>query len=206
MLRITLKIARGLDTCQVGYSKLARHLGGVRKYGRDKPVPLTVVLDVLGLNIALWCLGHTLEDSARLDRLFAADCAEHMLKHFAEDYPTTVGRLQGLIEGARRFAKGEISETELEAIRSEVHESVTGPLGSPDSLEVAIDSSMCCAGAAPCAPWVAGQALLAIDFKIDQDGWSRKSYEERRDDRTAMRKAEERWQEARLREYLEGGE
>ena len=83
---------------------------------------------------------------------------------------------------------------------------MTGPRGNPEGLEVAIDSSMCCAGAAPCAPWVAGQALLAIDFQIDQDGWSHKSYEERRDECSAAAEAEERWQEARLREYLEGGE
>ena len=204
MLHVTLEIARGTEQGKSDRQKLAKHVGGVRKYGRKTPIPLTVVLDVLGLNTALWWLEHTLEDSARIDRLLAADYAEHMLKHFEEGCQKAVGRLKELIEAARRFARGEILEPEIEAVRSEVHECLTGPPGNPDSFEAAIGATMCCSSpdGMAAAAWTAGQGSLAINFKTDENGWSRKSYEERRDDCKSACDAERRWQEERLREYL----
>lgn len=50
--------------CKEGYAKLARHLGGVDKYGKETPIPLGVILDSNGLDDTIWCLRCTNEPSA----------------------------------------------------------------------------------------------------------------------------------------------
>ncbi len=50
-------------------------------------------------------------------RLFAADCAEHVLHLFEAKYPND-DRPRKAIDAARAFARGEISSTELTAART----------------------------------------------------------------------------------------
>ncbi len=72
----TFALLRTHDACNSGYRKLAKHLGGVTKYGRDKPIPLLTVLDSNGLDDTLWCLEAALEPWKR-EAAFIADCAKH---------------------------------------------------------------------------------------------------------------------------------
>ncbi len=82
----TFALLRQYSACEGGYRKLARHLGGVAKYGRDKPILLTVILDSNGLDDTLWCLRALVEPWDRKLRLYAADCAK---RHGSYDYLDT---------------------------------------------------------------------------------------------------------------------
>ncbi len=72
----TFALLRQHGACENGYRKLAKHLGGVTEYGRDKPILLTVILDSSGLDDTLWCLRALVEPWDRKLRLYAADCAK----------------------------------------------------------------------------------------------------------------------------------
>lgn len=63
MLNITFRRAKDIGACVDSYRKVAKVLGGVKKYGLDTPIPLTVVMDVCGADDAIWCMRATLEDS-----------------------------------------------------------------------------------------------------------------------------------------------
>ena len=65
------------DACNSGYRKLAKHLGGVIKYGRNKPIPLLTILDNNGLDDALWSLRATVEPWKQ-EAAFMGDCIGHV--------------------------------------------------------------------------------------------------------------------------------
>lgn len=107
MITTTFKLAKGDRACRESYMKFARHVGGIRKYGEDTPIPLTDIADVCSLGDALWCLRCTeqTEETKRLARLLAADYAEHVLLFFEEKYPDD-DRPRKAIEVTRLYAKG----------------------------------------------------------------------------------------------------
>lgn len=45
MLYTTFALLREHRACESGYRKLAKSLGGIDTYGRDRPIPLTAILD-----------------------------------------------------------------------------------------------------------------------------------------------------------------
>ncbi len=53
-----------------GYDKLAQHLGGVTKHGKNTPISLAVIARSNGLDDALWCLRATNEDYDTVVRPF----------------------------------------------------------------------------------------------------------------------------------------
>ena len=112
MLHTTFDLLRREEACRSGYLKLARSLGGVRKYGRKTPIALTAVLDSNGLEDALWCLRATIEPSDRLARIFACNCAERV-RHLTNDR-----RSRDAVAVARKYADGEATEVELDAAES----------------------------------------------------------------------------------------
>lgn len=124
MLHTTFKLLKLHGACGqepgsgVGYDKLASHLGGTAKYGKNTPIPLTEVLDSNGLDDALWCLRAVLPteeaDRDREARLLACDYAEHVLPLFEEQYPGD-SRVRDCIATARRFALGQATQSELDA-------------------------------------------------------------------------------------------
>lgn len=57
MLHTTFRKAGEAGACKSSYRKFARYKGGIEKWGLDTPIPLSEVLDVCGLEDALWCLG-----------------------------------------------------------------------------------------------------------------------------------------------------
>jgi hypothetical protein len=63
---------------------MARHVGGIDAYGRDTPIHLSLVLDVLGFDDALWAL--YVADEVRW-RHYALDCATHVLPIFEGRFP-----------------------------------------------------------------------------------------------------------------------
>ena len=113
MLYTTFRLAKEAGVSCNSYHRFAQHKGGVDKWGGDTPIPLTEVLDVLGLDDALWCLRCTTEPSDRFSRLLACEYAEHVLPVF-ESYCPEDNRPRCLIEVTRKFADGQATMAELQ--------------------------------------------------------------------------------------------
>ncbi|GAH17203.1 unnamed protein product, partial [marine sediment metagenome] len=90
--------------CKDRYRHLAKALGGIRKYGRTKPINLLAILEHNGLDDFFWVLG-IIKDHQIL-RAMAADFAESVLPIFEKQYPADK-RPREAIEVARRYARGE---------------------------------------------------------------------------------------------------
>ena len=112
MLHTTFNMAKQARACVTSYRKLAKHLGGIDKYGADTPIPLDVIVESNGLADAIWALQCTIEDSTAISRLFAVDCAEHVLPIYEAKYPND-GRVRACIETTRRYLAGKATLVEL---------------------------------------------------------------------------------------------
>jgi hypothetical protein len=117
-LTTTFALLREHNACKEGYGKLAKHLGGVTKYGRDMPIPLAVILESNGLDDTIWSLSAVpLEQTAerdRIARLFACDCAESVLHIYEAAYPGD-DRPRTAITTARQYAVGDAVNDQLAA-------------------------------------------------------------------------------------------
>src|ERR1700693_1097961 len=107
----TLKALRAANACTDRYTHLRKALGP--KYGDNKPVTMTQILDLNGVDDCLWAIINT-QKADRLLRLFACDCAEHVLPIFEKQYPDDK-RPRNCIVVSRRFANGEATEAERDA-------------------------------------------------------------------------------------------
>lgn len=80
----TLNLIRAAKPCEDGWRKLLSGLGKTR--ADDEPLPLLSVLDINGLDDALWVLSYAMPDD-RLSRHFQAWCAEQVLHLFETERP-----------------------------------------------------------------------------------------------------------------------
>ena len=108
----TFALAAKAKACQPSIYKMAKYLGGIKKYGENTPIPLSLVLKVCGLRDAIWALQITIQPVDKEARLFAADCAEHVLPLFETLYPND-NRPRLAITAARQYANGEITLEQL---------------------------------------------------------------------------------------------
>jgi len=148
---------------------MAKALGGVKKYGKDTPVPLDKILGVCGLDAALWCLRCILEPADREIRLLACDFAEHTISIFEEKYPNNKQPRQ-IIEISHKFAEGKATQRELDAAWAAVTDAATDAFwadedaardavwAAEDAAWAAVDATEAAAGAAEDAAWVAADA------------------------------------------------
>jgi hypothetical protein len=113
-LTTTFKLLREHGACTDGYRKLAKHLGSVEAYGVTTPINLLTVLDSNGLDDTLWCLLATEQNSDKVSRLFAADCAEAVLHLFEAEHPGDK-RPREAIQAARDYAHGLIGDAARDA-------------------------------------------------------------------------------------------
>jgi hypothetical protein len=97
-------------------------------HGPNTLIPLTVVLDALGLYAALWALRWVpqaeVAERNRIARLFAADCAERVLPLFEHEFPDEKWPRR-TIEAARWFAGKPANRgfyKDREAVREEAWE------------------------------------------------------------------------------------
>jgi len=111
MLTTTFRLAKEAGACVASYKRFAKHVGGITKYGKDTPIQIIDILDVMGLGDALWCLCCTQEkpEADYKARIFAADCAEHVLHIYEDKYPDDK-RPREAIQAARLFAEGKIED------------------------------------------------------------------------------------------------
>jgi len=177
-LHTTFTLLRERGACPEGYRTLAKHLGGVERYGANKPIPLLTVLESNGLRDALWCLRAILPGEAaereRIGSAFACDCAEHVLWVW-EKYNPNDRAPHRAIEVRRRFADGQATREELNT--------------AIDAAEVAVAGA---AGAAWAAAAEAAEAAWAAGAEAAATGAA------------AAEAAERAWQTERLRYYLGG--
>ncbi|MDV7400306.1 hypothetical protein RZS08_53320, partial [Arthrospira platensis SPKY1] len=52
----TFELLRKNGACKKRYRHLAKALGGITKYGRRKPIPLTLIMEHNGIDDTLWAL------------------------------------------------------------------------------------------------------------------------------------------------------
>jgi hypothetical protein len=171
----TFALCRKAYACAPGYKQLAKNLGGIRRYGKDKPIPLASVLESNGLDDALWVLQNARagKDAERIAYLFAADCAARVLEFFEREYPND-SRPREAIMTARRFARGQATVKELDAAVAAARVAACVAVAA---ARVAAGAAVAAAGAA----WVAAGAAAGA-------AWV----------------AEAKWQEKQLRAYLAG--
>ncbi len=100
MLNTTFALAKKSGACTEGYRKLANALGGITKYGKDTPIPLSKIIEINGLQDAIWALRCTIEPSENILIEFACRCAEHVLHFYEDKYPDDK-RPRQAIEAAR---------------------------------------------------------------------------------------------------------
>ena len=108
-MKTTLNAIRACSPCERGWKKLLNGLGKTAAY--DDPLSLIVILDINGLDDALWCLravsGHDKEI-----RLFAVWCARQV-QHLTSDKRSVTA-----IDVAERFANGDATKEDLDAARA----------------------------------------------------------------------------------------
>ena len=80
----TLSAIREASPCHDGWTKLLKGLG--KTSADDEPLDLITVLDINGLDDALWVLSYAMPDD-RLARHFQAWCAEQVLHLFEAERP-----------------------------------------------------------------------------------------------------------------------
>ncbi len=114
MIHTTFALAKKAGACLQSYKKMAEALGGLKKYGKDTPIPLVKIVEIRGLSDGLWVLRCTIAPSDKFSRLLACDYAEHVLHNFeGERHGDT--RVRDCIEVTRRFARGNATLEELSA-------------------------------------------------------------------------------------------
>ena len=116
MIHTTFRKAKEANACVESYKKIAKTLGGVRNYGEDTTIPLSTILEVLGVQDTLWAFRCTIEPSADIAIEFTCRCAEHTLPNFESVYPDDK-RPRQAIEAARRYLTDK-SESARSAARS----------------------------------------------------------------------------------------
>ena len=182
-LTITFAQAKAAVACEQGYRKMARHLGGITKYGAGTPIPIETILDVCGMEDALWALS-AIRD-AKTPRLWACDCAERVLPIFESDRPGDL-RPRDAIRASRRYARGEIGAAARDAAWAAARDAARAA-----AWDAAGDAARAAAGDAARAAARAAAGAAARDA-AGAAAWD------------ASRAAEKEWQLVRLREYLRG--
>jgi hypothetical protein len=104
----TLNKIRAHHPCRDDWEKLLRGLG--KAAADDEPLWIDQILDINGLEDAIWCL-RAVENCDRQIRLYAAWCARRV-QHLMAD-----ARSVAALDVAERFARGEASAEELAAAR-----------------------------------------------------------------------------------------
>jgi len=132
----------------------------------------------------------------RIARLFAADCAEHVLHIFERHYPND-DRPRKAIEAARKFANGETSVKELERASAAAYNAANAADAAADDAAYfaanAADAAAAAYFAANAAYCAADAASTAAYCAADATRLSGAGRDNERD-----------WQAARLEQYLRG--
>ena len=224
MMQTTFRRLEEAGACKERYLFLAKNLGGIKKYGKDTPITLKQILDINGLDDALWAL-RACNDAEKFSRLLACDYAERVLSIWEAQYPED-DRPRKAIEVSRKYAMGEATEEDLYVARIVARDAACAAWHAFARI-VARDAA-CAAwhaftvtteGATRTAEHAANAARDAVDhapkYAARDAGWAvytaavegaTPAAEHIADAAYAAWNAERTWQEARLRELLERGQ
>ena len=190
MLYTTFKLLHEAGACEEEYKLLAKNLGGIKIYGKEKPIPLTFILDMKpnGFSNILWSLPFCTEKdkATRISQIFACDCAEHVV-YIYEKYKPNDKRPQNCIATARRFIDGNATKDELAAAGDAARDAARAGAAAGDAVR---------AGAA------ARDAARAAAWAAARDA-ARAAGDAARAAGAAARDAENKWQKERLLELLD---
>jgi hypothetical protein len=184
VLYTTGTLAKAAGACADDFAKVFESVGG-EAYGWDTPVPLATVLDVAGLNAAIWALrcvppGQEAERD-RIARLFACDAAETVIHLFERDRPAD-RRPRDAIAVSRRFAVGAATEEERSAAWSAACSSASSAWSAEAaawSAEAAAAWSAACSSASSAwsAAWSAACSSASSAWSAEAaaaaEAWSR---------------------------------
>jgi len=182
----SFRLLHDAGACKERYRFLAKALGGIKAYGRDTPITLLQILDINGLDDALWAIP-ACDDAEKFSRLLACDYAEHVLHIYEAEFPDD-DRPRKAIAVSRRYARGEATDAELSAARTAA-ETAASDAASNAAWAAARAAAWATAG------YAAGTAARTAAWATARTAA-----------RYAVWYAERQWQEARLRELLEGGQ
>ncbi len=115
MLQTSFRLLHEMGACKDRYKYLAKSLGGIKKYGEDTPITLLKILDVCGLDDAIWAV-RACPGAEQFGHLLACDYAEHVLHVYEHEHPGDYSP-HNVIKTTRQYAKGEATKAEVEAMR-----------------------------------------------------------------------------------------
>lgn len=189
----TFHLCREVRACMDGYWKLAKHLGGVKKYGETTPIEIGVVLESSGLDYALWCLDYASAgaDAAKVSRLFAADCAARVLGHFEGKYPDDPAARNAILT-ARKFARGKATTNELASAWVSAWASARGSAWGSAWASARASASASARASARASACASASASASARASIRDSAWAR-AWDE-----------EIEWQATRLQAHLAG--
>jgi hypothetical protein len=179
MLHTTFKLAHESGACTEGYRKLAKHLGGVDKYGKDTPIPLSKIIESNGLLDAIWTLRCTVEPLEVTEKIlieFACRCAEHVLVNYEKLYPDDK-RPREAIEAARAYAEGRGSAARAARAAAEAAEAARAAAWAAAwAAEAAAEAARAAeaAEAAEAADWAAEATAWAAE--ADEREWQKQTF------------------------------
>ena len=156
VITTTLKKLKAAEACVERYTHLRKSLGN--EFLMSTTLPLTKILETNGLEDTLWALEHVVDSGDKILRLWAADCAEHVLHVYTEKYPNDT-RPADAIKAARQYANGEISDAARAAARAAASDASDVARAASDAAWVAAraasDVARATSDAASDAAWVA---------------------------------------------------
>jgi hypothetical protein len=148
-LTTTLNLLHKAGACKSRYKVLLTALG--TDYPKEQEINLLTILEICGLDDALWALRATAQDCEQVARLMSADFAEEVLPIW-QTYAGDDDRPQKAIQAARDYAHGRITKKDLEE-------------AALDAARAAWDAAWAAAqaawDAARAAAWASAQAARA---------------------------------------------
>ena len=210
-MHTTLTLLKKNRACKDRYRHLLKQLGGAKKYGYNTPIQFPDLLEMTGLDDTLWALRAVSKEQEPerdlIARLFACDCAEHVLPIFENKYPEDK-RVCLCIEASRKFAYGQITAQELTAAWEAAREARFAAVALADAAAAVRAAAWAAARAAdaaawdawfPAAAWVAARAARAAAWDAWPPADAAAAAVSAAD---AARDAEKEWQKAALLKLL----
>ena len=198
----TFAILRNANACASGYETLAKHLGGVKNYGKNTPIPLTEIVRSNGIADAFWVLDHgcpEIEASVkqRLAVTFACDVAERVLGLFESIYPDDDRPSKAIATARDWLACREGPEQEHAAALA---------ADAADAADVAADAAYAAADAADaavCAAYAAADVAVCAAYAAADAAHAAHAADAAADAAHAARAADgQDWQKIHLIELL----
>jgi hypothetical protein len=175
MIYTTLELLRIADACKPSPRHLESKLGGIRTYGRDRPITIPQILDICGIDDALWALSAVHEDcAAEADRI-----ARQMACAAVRRTPIGDGRTvwdlladersQNVVEVAERYAAGKATDKELADARADAWDASAASAAANAAAGAARAAASTAASVAADAVWAAANAAAGAAVSVAAD-------------------------------------